>query len=217
MQLSKWVGVAVFILAMDAGVVNAIGLLGFEHQSVSHLSGTATLLGTGLFNTPLLHIFHLLGVLLSFVLGSSIVGYLLYGSDQKYAHHFDTVLIIESALLLTALWFLTKGSFVGHFFASTACGLQNALTTGFSGKVIRTTHVTGIFTDLGVMIGEFFHGESISIQRITLFLLIIVGFISGGTIGSLLHSRFQFFALVYPAGMCLIIAVVYRIRIRTCR
>ncbi len=47
-QLPKWVEVGAFILALVAGFINAIGLLSFEHQSVSHLSGTATLLGASL-------------------------------------------------------------------------------------------------------------------------------------------------------------------------
>lgn len=37
-QLPKWVEFGAFILALVAGYVNAIGLLGFDHQSVSHLS-----------------------------------------------------------------------------------------------------------------------------------------------------------------------------------
>jgi uncharacterized membrane protein YoaK (UPF0700 family) len=34
-----------------------------------------------------------------------------------------------------------------------ACGLQNAMATGYSGAVIRTTHVTGIVTALGIAVG----------------------------------------------------------------
>jgi len=41
-QLPKWVEVGAFILALVAGFVNAIGLLSFEHQSVSHLSSYPT-------------------------------------------------------------------------------------------------------------------------------------------------------------------------------
>ncbi|MDY6889953.1 MAG: DUF1275 domain-containing protein, partial [Pseudomonadota bacterium] len=44
-KLPKWVEYGAFTLAFIAGIVNAIGLLGFEHQAISHLSGSVTLLG----------------------------------------------------------------------------------------------------------------------------------------------------------------------------
>ncbi|HAI90280.1 MAG TPA: DUF1275 domain-containing protein, partial [Alcanivorax sp.] len=44
-RLPRWVEVGAFLLAFLAGSVNAVGLLGFSHQSVSHLTGTTSLLG----------------------------------------------------------------------------------------------------------------------------------------------------------------------------
>lgn len=39
-----------------------------------------------------------------------------------------------------------------------ACGLQNALTSKYSGNVIRTTHLTGATTDLGIAFGHILRG-----------------------------------------------------------
>ncbi|BFM13108.1 YoaK family protein [Simiduia litorea] len=210
-RLPKWVELGAFLLALVAGVVNAIGLLGFEHQSVSHLSGTATLLGTSLLSASLQHTLHLFGVLLSFVVGSAVAGFLLHGSTLKLGRHYDTALVAEAALLILALWLLSGGNFYGHFFASAACGLQNALATTYSGAVIRTTHVTGIFTDLGIMMGSFVRGEPLDQRKAKLFVVIIVGFIVGGTLGALLYAQYQFFALLFPTAVCLSLAAVYRV------
>lgn len=210
-QLPRWVEVGAFVLALVAGFINAIGLLSFEHQSVSHLSGTATLLGTSLLNVPLYNVTHLLGILLSFLFGSTLAGFLLHSSSLKLGRHYDTALFIESALLLISLWCLSIGSFYGHFFASAACGLQNAMATTYSGAVIRTTHVTGIFTDLGIMVGEYFRGKKLDKRKAKLFLTIIVGFILGGALGALLYKMYDFMALLFPASICLVIAVVYRV------
>ncbi|AUM13100.1 YoaK family protein [Ketobacter alkanivorans] len=210
-QLPRWVEVGAFVLALVAGFINAIGLLSFEHQSVSHLSGTATLLGTSLLNVPLYNVTHLLGILLSFLCGSTLAGFLLHSSSLKLGRHYDTALFIESALLLISLWCLSIGSFYGHFFASAACGLQNAMATTYSGAVIRTTHVTGIFTDLGIMFGEYFRGKKLDKRKAKLFLTIIVGFILGGALGALLYKMYNFMALLFPASICLVIAVVYRV------
>jgi len=214
-KLPKWVELGAFILALIAGYVNAVGLLGFEHQSVSHLSGTATLLGTGILNSASTNVLHLLGVLLSFLVGASISGFLLHDSALKLGRHYDTALFIESVLLFGSAWLLVSGSFYGHFLASAACGLQNALATTYSGAVIRTTHVTGIFTDLGIMIGATFRGEGLDARKAKLFLFIIAGFISGGTVGAMFYYNYQFMALVIPASICLAISVAYRVYARS--
>lgn len=209
-KLPKWVEVGAFILALVAGCVNAVGLLSFEHQSVSHLSGTSTLLGASFLSESLQNVLHLLGILLSFLFGSTIAGFLLHGSTLKLGRHYDTALFIEAAFLLITLWLLTTGSFYGHYFASAACGLQNALATTYSGAVIRTTHVTGIFTDLGIMIGEFFRGKKLDKRKAKLFITIISGFVLGGTLGAFLYTKYHFMALLLPTSICFFIAVVYR-------
>lgn len=214
-HLPKWVEFGAFVLALIAGCVNAVGLLGFEHQSVSHLSGTATLLGTELLMLSPQESFHLIGILLSFLGGASIAGFLLHGSTLKLGRHYDTALFIESFLLCVSTWFLLSGSFYGHFFASAACGLQNALATTYSGAIIRTTHVTGIFTDLGIMLGSIFRGRALDKRKARLFLLIVIGFILGGTSGAFLYKAYGFSALFIPAFICLIMAVTYRVYARS--
>ena len=76
-KLPKWIEYGAFILALVAGCINAIGLLGFEHQSVSHVSGTATLLGATIFASSFETILHLVGILFAFFLGASLSGFLL--------------------------------------------------------------------------------------------------------------------------------------------
>lgn len=209
-QLPKWVEVGAFTLALVAGFINAIGLLGFEHQSVSHLSGTATLLGTGLLNHNLSYMLNMAGLLMSFLFGASISGFLLHGSTLKLGRHYDTALFIESLLLLGATWALVSGMFWGHFLASAACGLQNALATKYSGAIVRTTHVTGLFTDLGIMFGARFRGGNVDVRKAKLFVIIICGFIFGGTCGAVLYTKYDFMALLIPALLCFVIAVIYR-------
>ena len=136
-QLPRWVELGAFVMSLIAGYVNAVGLLGFEHQSVSHMSGTATLLGTGFLNSTTQNTLHLLGVLMSFLAGASLSGFLLHGSKLKLGRHYDTALFFESALLLISCWLLISGSFYGHFFASAACGLQNAMATTYSLSLIH--------------------------------------------------------------------------------
>ncbi|WP_317930023.1 YoaK family protein [Halioxenophilus sp. WMMB6] len=210
-RLPKWVEYGAFVLALVAGSVNAIGLLGFEHQSVSHLSGTATLVGTGITHGQLGEVLHLLGVLLAFLVGAAVSGFLLTGSRLKLGRHYDTLLVLEAALLFLAIPALNNQLFFGHYLASMACGLQNALATSYSGAILRTTHLTGIFTDLGIMLGSFLRGGNFDRRKAVLFILIILGFITGGVVGALLYGQWHFAALGVPGAICLLLAAGYRL------
>ncbi|WP_018013887.1 YoaK family protein [Teredinibacter turnerae] len=212
--LPRWIEFGAFVLALVAGCVNAIGLLSFEHQAVSHVSGTATLLGVQLSLWHLATSIHLVGVLLAFMVGAAISGVLLHGAKLQLGRHYDTALTIEAILLLAALLLLSADVYAGVFLASIACGLQNALATTFSGAVVRTTHLTGIFTDLGIMLGGVLRGERLDRRKAKLFSLIIVGFIAGGMVGAFLHRKLHFLALFFPALVCLLLALLYRLLLR---
>lgn len=210
-KLPRWVEYGSFILALVAGLVNSIGLLGFKHQSVSHLSGTATLFGTGIINSDFSDVTHLALVMLSFLFGSVISGYFIRSGSLKLGRNYSGLLLLESIFLFGSIYFLSDNYSLGHYLASAACGLQNALATTYSGAVIRTTHVTGIFTDLGIMIGSKLRGEYFDKRKGLLFLLIILGFIVGGSCGAYLFSLFRFYALMVPAGICLLLALSYSV------
>lgn len=209
-SLPKWVEYGAFLLAMVAGFVNAIALLGFEHQAVSHVSGTATLVGSQIVNDTG-ELLRLVGILLSFLLGSAISGFMLTSSSLKLGRFYDVLLILEACLLLVSMYFLMHGNDIGPFFASTACGLQNALATTYSGAVVRTTHLTGIFTDLGIMLGGAFRGKQVDKRKAWLLVTIVTGFISGGSFGTLVFDSYRFKALAIPATLCFLLAIVYRV------
>jgi len=210
-RLPRWVEYGSFILALVAGFVNAIGLLGFNHQSISHLSGTTTLIATGIVNVDFSAIFHLLMVLFSFIAGAAVSGFYLRSGALKLGRNYSRLLSVESLLLLISIYFLTEDIFFGHYLASAACGLQNALVTTYSGAVVRTTHMTGIFTDLGIMLGAKLRGEFVDKRKVSLFLLIIFGFIAGGTLGAYFFLLWQFKALFIPSATCLLLAISYSV------
>lgn len=208
-KLPRWVEVGGFWLAAIAGAVNAIGLLGFKHQGVSHLTGTSTLLGLSLVNLDAAESTHLFLIMVSFILGAALSGAIIDGAVLRLGRRYSVALLIEAALLLWAMLALGRGSNSGHFLASAACGLQNGMVSTYSGAAIRTTHVSGLFTDLGTMLGARLRGHPIDTRKALLFLLLIAGFILGGSIGTYSYQHMQFTALVIPAGAATALAVVY--------
>lgn len=208
-KLPKWVEVGGFFLAFIAGSINAIGLLGFKHQAVSHLTGTSTLLGLELANSNFPEIIHLTFILLSFVLGAVYSSFIIGGVSLKLGRRYSFVLLSEAFLLLVSMTFLNNGSNIGHLFASAACGMQNAMTSTYSGAVVRTTHVSGLFTDLGIILGLKLRGHSIDKRKIVLYLTLILGFIIGGLVGAIGYNIFLFNSILIPATLTIIMAVIY--------
>lgn len=208
-QLPRWVEIGGFCLALIAGSVNAIALLGFNHQGVSHLSGSSSLLGVELAQGDTGAALHLLLILLSFVLGAAISGCVIGHQSLKLGRRYGVALLAESLALLLAMLMLERGNDFGHYLASAACGLQNAMTSTYSGAVVRTTHVTGLFTDLGIMLGLKLRGQPADRRRILLYLILIGGFIGGGILGGLGYSHWHYRALLGASALAASLALVY--------
>ncbi|MEG1591793.1 YoaK family protein [Chryseobacterium sp.] len=89
-----------------------------------------------------------------------------------------------------------------------AMGLQNALVTRVSQSVVRTTHLTGLFTDLGIELSLLFFQKQKEKRtqinkNIFLKIMIIICFFSGGIIGALTYQHFQLKTLLIPACLLL--------------
>lgn len=209
-KLPRWVEIGGFWLSCIAGATNAIGLLGFRFQAVSHLTGTSTLLGASLAKFHFFESVHLLGIILSFVGGATIAGALLGSASLRLGRRYGVALVLESLLLFGAMLALLRTDVIlGHCLASIACGLQNGMVSTYSGAVVRTTHVTGLLTDLGTMLGNRFRGQTFNSRQAILYFLLVAGFVVGGSIGTFLFERFQFLAMLFPALGALILACIY--------
>lgn len=197
------------ILALLAGYINAV-MLSFAGIPVSHMSGPATLLGIDLGHAHSRQIILLLAVLASFLLGAMTSGLLISSTVLKPGRSYGFALLIESGLLTLA------GGYASHdqtlqalMLAAMACGLQNALASSYRGLTLRTTHVTGIVTDIGVLLAHRLRRKSIKTWKLLLLVTILTGFIGGGITGALTYIHWGAWALYPPASVCLIIAVAY--------
>ena len=198
-QLPRWVGVGAGLLACVAGMVNVVGYLSFEQQAVTHLTGTTTLLGEAVAKRDLHAISRLAGVALAFMAGAALSGMIVQDSTLKLGRRYGVALVLESLLLFAAIPLFMQGRLAGPLLAAMACGLQNAMATTYSGAVIRTSHLSGMFTDLGIGLGHALRGMPLQKRRLLLCGLIISGFFTGAVLGALLFVRFGYAALAVPA------------------
>lgn len=213
-KLPKWVEYGAFILALTAGFVNGIGLLGFEQQAISHLSGTATLIGTDIIHNHPANLIHLLGILAGFFGGALLSGFILKDGTLSLGRRYDFLLLVEATLLLGAIYPMSQTAFYGLYLAAAACGIQNGLVTGYSGAIVRTTHITGIITDLGLMFGARLRGHPINQRKLVLFLVIASGFVFGGTVSAIVFPLMGAYSFAAPAGICVFLAMIYRVHMR---
>lgn len=95
-----------------------------------------------------------------------------------------------------------------------AMGLQNALVTKVSDSLVRTTHLTGLFTDLGIELSQliFYRSNKLNfrklVQSIKLKLAIIFSFFTGCLLGGVLYSKLLLHTLFLAAAV-LIVALFY--------
>ncbi|MGN2251772.1 YoaK family protein [Frateuria sp. GZRe12] len=217
-QLPRWAWVGGGVLAFIAGLINAAGYMGFRHQSISNLTGSTTLLGISLGTGDRGEAFHWALSLLAFVFGAMASGAIVQKSTLKLGRPYGVALLLESLLLFAAVPLLQHEWSIGLWLASMACGLQNGMVSAYSGAVFRTTHVSGMFTDLGIYLGHRLRGLEVDILRVRVCLLVIGSFLFGGVAGALLFAHLRERSLLIPAiltGLCGTLYSLYRQRTAT--
>lgn len=208
-KLGYWAWLGGAALAGIAGMVNAIGYLSYSHQGVTHLTGTASQLGIAVHAGDTVNTGHLVLVIVAFFSGAVLSGYIIRRQTLKLGRRYGMALGLEGALLCMAALLMRRHHEAGSYFASAAFGLQNAMASTYSGAILRTTHVTGIVTDLGAMLGHALRGMEIEWPRARLYLMVLGGFTAGGVVGAALFRLVGTDALFYPAGPTLAVAAGY--------
>lgn len=208
-QLPRWVWVGAGALACVGGMVNVVGYLGFEHQAITHLTGTTSLLGAAIAGGETGSGLRLCGMIVAFMAGAAISGLIIQDSTLHLGRRYGVVLVLESLLLFASIGLFKHQQFAGALLAAMACGLQNAMATTYSGAVVRTTHLSGMFTDLGIGLGHALRGMPLPKRRLMLSCLIIALFATGGVIGAALFRRLAYDALLVPATLTGLVGIGY--------
>ena len=208
-RLPRWIWLGAGALAFVAGMVNVVGLLGFERQAITHLTGTTSMLASAVADTDLRATGHFAALVAAFVAGCAASGFIVQDSVLQLGRRYGVALGLVSALLFASAWLLGRGNAAGLYTAACAMGLQNAMVTTFSGAVVRTTHLSGMFTDLGIFIGHAVRGLPVDGRRLRLCATVIGGFLGGGIAGAVGFRWLGFAALLVPAGLTAAVALAY--------
>jgi uncharacterized membrane protein YoaK (UPF0700 family) len=217
---------------MVGGFVDAIGFL-VVASFVSNMTGNTALAGARLAEAAWPSALFCGFLILMFVAGATVSGLLTEGGRRRGYQSVYAIALVVEALLLSLFIFLVgllnhpPSNYVSGAILCAAMGLQNATITQIAGAVVRTTHVTGVLTDLGlesVQLAYWLRDRTRgrlwqrlrrvfrlsprhpSLQRLFLLLSIWASFAAGAALGALGWKYAYVNALAVPVGaLCVLI------------
>lgn len=202
------------VLSFVAGIVNVVGFLSFR-QMTTNVTGHFAIFIGDVADFELWKGFIFLLYIFSFLFGSFLSSYLIEKfRENKKLNVYVLPTIIEALVLLSigilSNIFEIKYPDIIVCLLLFAMGLQNSFVTKISNAVVRTTHLTGLFTDLGIDISQLlFKKPTIRREKIKanikLRISIISSFFFGGLSGGFLYSNanWKLNALIFAASILL--------------
>lgn len=213
------------VLAFVAGAVNAGGFLAVQRYT-SHMTGIVSSIADDLAIGNVLMAAAGVAALLAFVAGAMTTAILVnWGRRSNLHSEYAAPLFIEALLLLAfGLAGANLGSFATLLLPSTVLllcfimGLQNAMVTKLTQATIRTTHMTGVVTDLGIELGRLMYWNRTPLPQVPSLVLadrdklfihatVLTLFFTGAVAGALAFKRMGFSATISPSLALVVMAL----------
>lgn len=226
-------------LSWVGGYTNVVALLSCG-TFVSHVTGTTTMIGKSLVEHDLTTAFYTGFLWFTFLAGAAASAVMTEGARRRgMASKYILPIAVEAGLLCCFAWGIQLHPDVRSQglpvlcclsgLASFAMGLQNATITRISGAVVRTTHLTGVTTDLVLEGVQFLYWCRDSLRgrrwaragrvlkasrrhpgflRVLLLASIIASFLLGALVGTFAFAYVKGIAFVAPVGFLLWIIYV---------
>lgn len=206
-------------MAFQAGILNIGGFMAC-HRFVSHVTGFATFFGYEINQADRSHAIGMLVVPLFFLLGAMISGFLV---DIRLKLHKRPKYYLSFGFIFILLLMIYIGGISGFFgifgqplnsrsdyllliILCFTCGIQNGSITSVSKSVIRTTHLTGITTDLGIGLARLLSAKKLSEtmeneKKATLMRVGIIFFFGLGSVaGGFVFSKLAYYGFIIPVA-----------------
>jgi uncharacterized membrane protein YoaK (UPF0700 family) len=205
--------------AMVSGITNAAGMIAFL-AFTANITGHVANLAKHIVEQNFREIIVFLIWLLLFFSGAFISSFIVrsYNHTSKYKAHSIPIIIEIIVLLFVAVYghnfyketILEREVVIGAIIFS--MGLQNSLVSIISGGIVKTSHLTGLFTDLGGDVAELLHpkGEKNTAlkNRIYIRITILSFYLIGAIAGGFLFNIFGF-AIFYFVPVILLTILYY--------
>lgn len=210
-------------LAFVAGAINAGGFVAVR-QYTSHMTGMVSGVADSLVLGERTLLASALGAIASFLLGAACTALLVnYVRRRRLRCEFALPLLLEAVLLLGFGVLGARLASIHALFVPLTVmllcfmmGLQNAVITKVSQAEIRTTHMTGIVTDLGIELGKLLYWNADPGQpkvranpaRLSLLAALLGAFLAGAVAGALGFRHLGYVSTVPLAALLCLLAIV---------
>ncbi|WP_010142091.1 YoaK family protein [Oceanicola sp. S124] len=208
-------------LSTIAGALNAVGFLiasSFTANMTGNLSAFADEVARGSWRSSLGFLF----LLALFIAGATLAAAFIVFGEQRGLRSVYAAAIATEGVIVAALGPLlsfhddgSKAWLVGCL--SLVMGLQNAVTTLISRSRVRTTHVSGMATDIGIGLAAILtpgRSRTAALPNLGLHVLTLSAFALGGIAGALLHAAIGPWLFTLAGGCLLAIALPEMLRAR---
>lgn len=212
------------LLAFVAGAINAGGFLAVR-QYTSHVTGLVSSMADHLVLGEGELVASALAAVLAFLLGAMCCAVMVnFARRRALASEYALPLLLEALLILCfGLMGAWLARFEGLLIPATVAllcfimGLQNAVVTKLSNAVIRTTHMTGVVTDLGIELGKLLYWNRVKgivpvvradRERMRVLGGLLGAFVVGGVVGAYGFKRLGFGFTVPLAVLLTVVALV---------
>ncbi len=205
------------VLSFVAGVVNVVGFIAVA-KLTTNVTGHFAFFIDEVFKLNWWQGLSYFLYILCFFMGSFMSSFMVEIISRKNQHFIYIIPTTIECLILgaIAIWghvLIEENLDYIAYSLLFAMGLQNSLVTRISNATVRTTHLTGLFTDLGIEISQlFFHHqpeEKTHLRSsIKLRLIIIFFFFLGGVIGGVFYSQLGLHVL-FIGVFALVIGLIY--------
>ena len=210
-----------YTLTFVAGATNAGGFLAVA-QYTSHMTGIVSAMADHVALAEYTLVLGGAGALLSFMAGAACSAVLVNFARGRQLHsEYALPLLLEAALLLVFGLLGARLALIDTLLVPLAVmllcfimGLQNAVISKLSRAEIRTTHVTGMATDLGIELGKLIYRNSAAAagrpkvmadrSRLRVLGLMLLCFFGGGVAGAVGFKHIGF-ASTLPLALALVL------------
>ena len=207
------------LLAFNSGFTNGACLSGFllpsgRRQGVSAFTGAYTGSALDLADGHTDRFGFQVSMILSFIFGASLAGLLTpkavqYRIEPTYCPTFLIGgLVLLAASIMAAVDHSNNIDDFVFYLVAVANGLQNGLSSLYSGNLIRSTHFTGISTDIGLFTGQLLRGNYTNNWKLAVFVALAVSFWLGGFASFYATQHFMSSTLLFNASLFLAVGAV---------
>eukprot|EP00755_Sulcionema_specki_P010645 Sspe_Gene.47035::Locus_23717_Transcript_1_1_Confidence_1.000_Length_1091::g.47035::m.47035 len=191
----KWLILGGSFLALCSGYINVVALRE-TGKAITHLTGMTSRVGDRLVDGEGWVAGEFALYLVAYLFGAIVTACIVGSRKFVLGHRYGIVMVLVGLIFIAGVVVLDKTDkdVAGLVLWALASGMQNAMCTTFSTAIVRTTHVTGMVTDIGIVIGKWIRShfiptkKNLDLWKLRILTPIYLSFMGGGALGAVAYE-----------------------------